>query len=1307
LTNFFNLKIYCGRGVKPAQNGNWYVYDPNYVTGCLEVSTADLLITIEKAIGKIVSVVPAAKNTSIPELQITDPNSFIEHGGLIALYRSNHPNEILSKLSSGHPYTKKALDGLLLRDLSGRPAWLIGLTCNNEDIKAFAQLLRQQFMSINKDAVTQLTNSLEALSPKQKGECITNIIQASQSCSEADSRLICAIRKPLELKHYKQALKTWDKTTESATSVVQYCQYCLSGPQKHLIELDSTQQVDTLSTELERLAILTSRPVFCIDTPDDLICAAPWIESSPSDNSGTLHKGPGGPLYTFLQKNWDKNPLLIVNYERFNADEIVRFNGLLDKEPHADGVPLPKHTQIIGLVNRNKPDCYQGSDFYSRFDSTKCCPLTPQQFENVLPPPTFEVSKQDISDVTTINLYHSHDWKNRLLGCWVVNGDKLTFSEGELITAIKAQKPIVIQNGIWGDPGFERFWKQALTSEVRHAGRSFHIPQGIKLIRPEQDQYEWPYPPIISEQPSDGTENILNPGCLAGFLGRYELEGNKLIKKPGLIEQHKDGELSVYMTSTLPDDSWAMLLDECYRQQVRLKVHAAPGVLFPEGINGPATPAAEARPFQVDITYGLITSTDIDTSVAMLKAHNPSYTVIDVSECGPSDLLTKWDGKLNEETLEFEFSQSDSALVTALDKKENIILKGYFSPELMDALAPLLLKQEGQSHLILITDDATIGAFIPQRYVHQVSAQEKSRCLESVDDELQAYLDQPLSKLEARCMALKRNSTTSDNAWLGMKSLSGPTQASTAMLDITTSGDECAAFNQARLAQVNAVLDSQPYVFLTGLTGVGKSTFVETELCKDDALFLTEDSIEKWAMDSSDKRKVLFLDEANLSPRQWSEFEGLYQQPPHVLVNGKLHILSPHHKVVFAGNPVNYGDERTLAAFFERHGNAVLFTPLPPAVIYEKILKPVFEGVNIDIEPIVQRILDVYRFVCGCSSSEILISPRELQMMALMTIAKAGKDPQNIQAFVEHFSYSLARNLIPKTMRTGFDAKFAPKNPIQMAPDANPNTTFFVTESRRELSQQIDDILQMREWRRSETTLNTAQKAGGLGGLIIEGPPGIGKSELVISALITRGYQQEHDFSRPSQKQNLFYRMPITMGLNEKRAFLLKAFHEGAVVVIDEMNSSPMMERLLNDLLMGKTPEGQAEAPVKPGFMIIATQNPVTMAGRRAASTAIRRRCITHDLPEYKPEEIQHTLVSKGIPPNEAQAMTEAYEKNRIYAIKNQLSPVPNFRHLIHLAEQIQKTNALVNEDTPEVSKFSLFSPSSSDTTAAKLNRNP
>jgi len=1330
--------------IKPVPNGNWYVYDPNYVTGCLEVSTPSLLITIEKAIGKIVSVVPDLAAVEIPA-EITNTNYFIEHGGLLALCQCKNSDEMLSKLPREHGYTKAALDGLLLRAISGRPAWVIGLGSKNPYIKAFTQMLNVQFASMNADAVAQLTKSLDALSPMQKGECLANIIQASQSDSGVESTLITAIRKSANQGHYEQALKIWDKTAESAPSVFEYCRHCLSGPTKRLIELDSTQQVDTLRLQLEQLAGHTPRPVFYIDNPEDLICSAPWMEKN-QDNLGALHRGPGGPLYTFLKANQHKNPLLIVNYERFNADEMVRFNGLLDKAPNADGVPLPESTQIIGLINRNKPDCYQGSDFYSRFNRTEHCPLTARQLEACTPQRKVQVSTQKIADASTINLYHSLDWENRLMGRWVLDGDKLTFSEGELITAIKAGKPIEIQNGIWGDETFERFWSQALTGGIRHGGRTILIPEDIAMVRPEKDLYEWSNKPTITEGLSvEKSKNILNPTCLGDFLGRYELEGNKLIKKPGLLEQLKDSELIVNMTRTLPDDSWAILLDECHRQNVRLKVHAAPGVSFPEGFSSERFDAPPTIPFDQGITHGLITSTDIDTSVEMLKGSG-SYTVIDVSECAPSDLLVKLDGKLNKETLGFEFSQSDSALITALSQGKNIILKGFFSPELMDALAPLLLRQEkDHGNLILVTDDATTGAFISERYFHQVIRQDKLACLvtikqqsvsvphdgepqavplsgdidaaaeqqgaalsgpfpeakepkvqvldDGIIEKLEPYLEkEPLSRLKARYMYLESNpSTKSDNTWLGMTNLPGFTQASTAMLDTTTSVAECTAFTEARLTQVNAVLDLQPYVFLTGLTGVGKSTFVETELCKDNDLYLTEDSIEKWAMDTSDKRKVLFLDEANLSPRQWSEFEGLYQTPPHVLVNGKLHTLSSYHKVVFAGNPVNYGDERTLAPFFERHGNAVLFTPLPPAVIYEKILKPVFENVGIELEPIGQRILDVYRFVCECSSTEILISPRELQMMALMTIANADKYGSDINAIAEHFTYTLARNLVPESKRAGFDAKFTPKNPIVFAPDAKPDRTFFVTESRLALSQQFDDLLGLREWRLGQAALNTAQKGGGLGGLIIEGAPGIGKSELVIAGLIAHDYQEEHDFINPTKKLNLFYRMPVSMPLSEKEALLIKAFNEGAVVVIDEINSSPMMERLLNDLLMGKNPKGQAGDTVKPGFMIIATQNPVTMAGRRAPSRAILRRCITHQLPEYKPDDIQHILVSKGIILEEAQAMTEAYEKNRVYAVKHQLSPAPNFRHLIELADNQLKAKIVPLPGPKGIVQHSIF----------------
>ncbi|NDH09891.1 MAG: hypothetical protein EBY16_09885, partial [Gammaproteobacteria bacterium] len=439
---------------------------------------------------------------------------------------------------------------------------------------------------------------------------------------------------------------------------------------------------------------------------------------------------------------------------------------------------------------------------------------------------------------------------------------------------------------------------------------------------------------------------------------------------------------------------------------------------------------------------------------------------------------------------------------------------------------------------------------------------------------------------------------------------------------------------------------------------------------ENDTLYLTEDNIEQWAMDTSKKRKILFIDEANLSPRQWSEFEGLYQTPPHILVNGNLHLLAPNHQVIFAGNPVNYGDERRLAPFFERHGNAVLFEPLPPALIAEQILTPVFQNTGIDPRPIIDRILDVYGFICACSTTDILISPRELQMMALLTVTRAQKYPeQDINAIAEHFTYQLAINLLPIEKRGEFDERFKPKTPITIALPETTDQAFHVTPSRQAVSQQLNDLLALRNWRREEKTLSPQQKTGGLGGIIIEGEPGIGKSQLVIAALIASKYEQEHDLTTPSRKENPFYIMPVSMPLSEKENLLIKAFNEGAIVMIDEINSSPMMERLLNDLLMGKNPKRKPDDVVKPGFMIIGTQNPVTMAGRRAASTALLRRVISTTLPEYEPAEIGHILKNKGVPAPVADDMMTAYEKKRAHAIKNLLSPVPNFRHLMTLVD--------------------------------------
>src|SRR5207237_10626244 len=140
-------------------------------------------------------------------------------------------------------------------------------------------------------------------------------------------------------------------------------------------------------------------------------------------------------------------------------------------------------------------------------------------------------------------------------------------------------------------------------------------------------------------------------------------------------------------------------------------------------------------------------------------------------------------------------------------------------------------------------------------------------------------------------------------------------------------------------------------------------------------------------------------------------FEGLFNQPPGILVDGVYYQLTKNHKVIFAGNPLNYGGGRKMASLFERHGNALVFEPMPSEFIYEKILKPVFSNTRIEERSLAisQEILSIYKFLCECSEDEVLISPRELQMMAMLVVSYASQNPYAYMMLaVRHHAYLLA-----------------------------------------------------------------------------------------------------------------------------------------------------------------------------------------------------------------------------------------------------------------------------------------------------------
>ena len=1082
---------------------------------------------------------------------------------------------------------------------------------------------------------------------------------------------------------YEQALQTWERTTAFTGTAKEYYQQCINGIiKKRLIECRSLDDSDALHYALKAHCNSISKPIFYINSPDDVICSAAYMTSD-----GKLHSGPGGALHDFLTNPANAHGVMVINYNAFKPEDWVRFNTLLDKKRHADGTPIPDSMTLVGLLNSSALSVAPGSDFYSRFDHKETCPIDATTLASAVPPlPEPTTGPTTGPTDYAINLYHAIDWKERLLGTFVPHNGGFRYEDGELKKALDAgATTVTIQNGLWHDKEFVRFFREATQSGcISHEGRTFSLPTFMR-----NEGYDWgalashfQYDDTPFQMPS----HVLNPATLNEFICSYTVEQRRLVRQPGHIANAKEGIVYAYLTHSITDDAWALLLDECRAKtpQVQLRVRCAPGVTLPLVFSSGAVPlnvSPQSWPLIMPPSVVVVQSTDTDTTVAQWEKTHPNSLVLDVSECHDSDLLSHITGKLINEHKKPKliFEKISGVVAQALANRQSVVLKGLCSDALAQELAPMLLSHAGSS-LMIASPNTTAFSYLPT-YQHQVTQDEKKCLLPNITPNIERYLaTESLSALNARCRFEAQNPTlSSDSIWDGLHHLKD-TYCDPGMLELSAERRHRMETEvmAARKCAVNAVFArGEPYAYLTGLSGVGKSTFVtQAFLERNDRLYQGEDALLLWATQAPGQgRNILFIDEANLSTSNWSVFEGLFNHPPGIRIGSHYYLLTDKHKVIFAGNPIAYGGERKLAPFFESHGNTVVFQPLTSDVLYERVLMPMLQGTSLAdrADDLCQHFLEVYRYLCLCSDTDVLISPRELEMMALLTVSYChhSKDTADALPIAQYFAYHLARPLVPQNKQAQFDGQFKPS--IALTANAKPNSyDFTITPSRESDYFLLSEFLQLRDMR---TKLpNKAQRFGGLGGMLLEGEPGSGKSELVLNALLAHGYKEQRRMDKPPISSRIFYRMPVSMPLAEKEVLLRHAFHQGAVVVIDEMNSSPMMERLLNALLMGTTPEGNA--PKTPGFMIVGTQNPITMAGRRAQSTALLRRLTTRTVTDYSNEEMRVILENKGLTAEKALALVLAYQKQRAVAHKKHLSPAPTFRNVLHVADNIIRGQA-------------------------------
>jgi len=405
---------------------------------------------------------------------------------------------------------------------------------------------------------------------------------------------------------------------------------------------------------------------------------------------------------------------------------------------------------------------------------------------------------------------------------------------------------------------------------------------------------------------------------------------------------------------------------------------------------------------------------------------------------------------------------------------------------------------------------------------------------------------------------------------------------------------------QQRLAE--ALKDSDKrFIFLLGPAGTGKTYTVRNTIPKDN-LFVGEDKIIAW-LESRSPQAVLLLDEANLEdPGKWGFLRGLTENK--ITYKNKTYPLGPQHKVVFTGNPSDYPGRHLHSVIWEK-SHVIWFAPFQLHFIKTKIGEFLKGRDSKDLDAISETICKGYQFLGDHTHRITEITMRDIENICaryqttkqpipdvmfeeMRGVLATDKDRQEFK----HYLQSISSHSIPERK-----LEHAPKKLTI------PSDLYDAWETL------LDDLVMREERVKAGSNVLPGRTGSNKLGTLLEGPSGIGKTTLLIGALEHLGYTED---AKEAQKK--YYQ--ITTGSQNVSETLLKAFHEGSIVILDELNLDPDVEKLLNQLLSGFTPDNQPAK--KAGFTVLSTQNPpkytddakmISMfAGTKKTSTALLSR---------------------------------------------------------------------------------------------------
>lgn len=1220
-----------------------------------------------------------------------------------------------------HQFVEVMHDHRMCRvELGGWPGNININELKNPGIKSYTQVADNQTQEYLRSKIAIAKRRAVAAKQTQAAKAFNTSVVVNQTAPAVMNTVLPQIaisQKPRVKTIDENRFAIWNKQISQAKNAAEYISELLNiaaqmtPGSKNILSMISPDKFETLHKAMIEQTRLAGKKCFYVHHLDDIRTSCYAI-----DNATGTYSAEDSELIRFI-KNAKPGDVLMVNWSDYEAKH-VGHNTMLDPVRTIQGIAIPEGVTIIGVLDKS---ISLGEDFYSRNRFKSTAPDTIAAGNVISPAKSPEQSKlQEI-------VFYDDQWKREILGEYKIGEQGFQFASSMLLDAISSKKAgVVLRNAPWHLQEF----RLAITSlmQQRHIfvnGKIFNVPDNFEITFDDK-----PLPLNVGKYqisranavPDSAT--LLNQTTLQHFFGSYQcLPNHALSAVPGIISTHSGETLSIYVSAPLTHAAWARLLNEANQYQVQLSISTAQGIDLPAALLAHSVTLPAIKPAPVTSTFKTNVIGTNDITLALSQTDQRDALVIPVNN------LTNFADLV--ERIRFEdhdgkklFTHSTSILADSLRSGKKIILTGTLSPLLASQLSTLFMptpyitingKREDikNGQLTLITDNNPVP-FVKPVLKHYTD----NDCYASLKGNatLSTLLKETCEAFYRAAPSFKHFDFNQLSIMLARLESLPTNNPLTPFIRLNAQFDELKPLAQKiwrerkhaakpahnedpiskRLRKVEAELAVSPFVFIAGSSGIGKSRFMQHDFKtlhgKPVKIYESMEKIHEWLADKDENSQhVLFLDEANLqAPGTFDLFAGLMRKPPVINIDGKLLPVPKNKKIVFAGNFRGYKN-RLDHAFFHEFGHVITFKEFPDVYLRQHVIDPVLKSClpNISsatMDAYAKIYLQTYHHLNQLFPDTHPVTARNLQMMAMRTAYLANNPGALPLAIYDEVCGMLnqkqrreIRSWLQEQTGQNIDLKKIKHELKQNV--ALHSRQFHLTKMRYNAIRQLDCLFALREKKRTTKGLETA----GTCGILFEGESGIGKSLMAMEYLNEHGFTLAANEDPTPHDHRHYYHLTPTDPIKMQQT-LLKAFHEGAPVIIDELNSLPL-EHILNPLLSGVDLDGH---PAKnPGFFIIGTQNPSSFVKRQVLSAALLNRLQFVDLKEYGFDDLLEITGTINYSHEISAELTADYKSAKLFARQHHKSPEPTPRDLFSAAKAESRDSSPLSssaESSPEAS---------------------